>query len=44
MAAKSGSAGRYLQDAATEIKKLLPEGIDGRVADKGSLAFEKSAR
>jgi IMP dehydrogenase len=37
MAAKHGSADRYFQDAATEMEKLVPEGIEGRVAYKGSL-------
>jgi IMP dehydrogenase len=37
MAAKNGSADRYFQDAATELEKLVPEGIEGRVPYKGSL-------
>ena len=28
---------RYFQDAAGELEKLVPEGIEGRVAYKGSL-------
>jgi IMP dehydrogenase len=37
MADKHGSADRYFQDAASELEKLVPEGIEGRVAYKGSL-------
>jgi IMP dehydrogenase len=37
MAEKHGSADRYFQDAAAEMEKLVPEGIEGRVAYKGSL-------
>ena len=37
MADKHGSADRYFQDAAAELEKLVPEGIEGRVAYKGSL-------
>jgi IMP dehydrogenase len=37
MAGKTGSADRYFQDAAAELEKLVPEGIEGRVAYKGSL-------
>jgi len=37
MAGKNGSADRYFQDAAAELEKLVPEGIEGRVAYKGSL-------
>jgi IMP dehydrogenase len=32
-----GSADRYFQDATEELEKLVPEGIEGRVAYKGSL-------
>lgn len=32
-----GSADRYFQDASDELEKLVPEGIEGRVAYKGSL-------
>ena len=32
-----GSADRYYQDAAEELEKLVPEGIEGRVAYKGSV-------
>ncbi|NCF25679.1 MAG: IMP dehydrogenase, partial [Gammaproteobacteria bacterium] len=28
---------RYFQDATEELEKLVPEGIEGRVAYKGSL-------
>jgi IMP dehydrogenase len=37
MGEKQGSADRYFQDAAAELEKLVPEGIEGRVAYKGSL-------
>jgi len=37
MADKNGSADRYFQDASAELEKLVPEGIEGRVAYKGSL-------
>lgn len=33
-----GSADRYFQDPEEEIKKLVPEGIEGRVPYKGSVA------
>ncbi len=33
-----GSSDRYFQDAEDGIKKLVPEGIEGRVAYKGTLA------
>ncbi len=36
-AMKQGSKDRYFQDAEDDIKKLVPEGIVGRVAFKGSL-------
>ena len=32
-----GSADRYFQDTTEELEKLVPEGIEGRVAYKGSL-------
>ena len=32
-----GSSDRYFQDAEDGIKKLVPEGIEGRVAYKGTL-------
>ncbi|HZG25260.1 MAG TPA: IMP dehydrogenase [Chitinophagaceae bacterium] len=32
-----GSGDRYFQDVEDDIKKLVPEGIEGRVAFKGSL-------
>ena len=32
-----GSADRYFQDATEELEKLVPEGIEGRVAYKGSM-------
>ena len=37
-AMKEGSKDRYFQDAEDDIKKLVPEGIVGRVPFKGSLA------
>ena len=36
-AMKTGSKDRYFQDAEDDIKKLVPEGIEGRVAYKGPL-------
>jgi IMP dehydrogenase len=39
-AMKQGSGDRYFQDAEDDIKKLVPEGIVGRVPYKGSLAEE----
>ena len=33
-----GSSDRYFQDVEDDIKKLVPEGIEGRVAYKGSLS------
>lgn len=38
MAQRHGSADRYFQDAAEELEKLVPEGIEGRVPYKGSLS------
>lgn len=37
-AMKSGSKDRYFQDENEDVKKLVPEGIEGRVAYKGALA------
>lgn len=37
-AMQQGSKDRYFQDAEDDIKKLVPEGISGRVPYKGSLA------
>lgn len=37
-AMQQGSKDRYFQDAEDDIKKLVPEGIEGRVPFKGSLA------
>jgi len=37
MGQTQGSADRYFQDATEELEKLVPEGIEGRVAYKGSL-------
>jgi IMP dehydrogenase len=36
-AMKEGSSDRYFQDVETDIKKLVPEGIVGRVPYKGTL-------
>ena len=33
-----GSSDRYFQDVEDDIKKLVPEGIEGRVAYKGNLS------
>lgn len=35
MAANQGSSDRYFQDATKDAEKLVPEGIEGRVAYKG---------
>jgi IMP dehydrogenase len=35
---QKGSKDRYFQDVEDDIKKLVPEGISGRVPYKGSLA------
>jgi IMP dehydrogenase len=32
-----GSSDRYFQDATEELEKLVPEGVEGRVAYKGSM-------
>jgi IMP dehydrogenase len=37
MAERYGSADRYFQDTASELDKLVPEGIEGRVTYKGTL-------
>src|SRR5262245_10349709 len=37
MADRHGSADRYFQDAASELEKLVPEGVEGRVPYKGSV-------
>lgn len=37
-AMKRGSKDRYFQDAEDEVKKLVPEGIEGRVPFKGRLS------
>ena len=36
MAQAHGSSDRYFQDTTTELEKLVPEGIEGRVPYKGS--------
>lgn len=38
MSGDHGSSDRYFQDEASEIEKLVPEGIEGRVPYKGNLA------
>ena len=35
---KKGSSDRYFQDMESDIKKLVPEGIEGRVPYQGPLA------
>ncbi len=37
MAQNQGSSDRYFQDASSGVEKLVPEGIEGRVASKGPL-------
>ena len=37
MAERHGSSDRYFQDTTTELEKLIPEGIEGRVPYKGSI-------
>lgn len=37
-AMKDGSADRYFQDMEEEISKLVPEGIEGRIAYKGTVS------
>ncbi len=37
MGGSNGSSDRYFQDATEELEKLVPEGIEGRVAYKGGL-------
>ncbi len=37
MGQTQGSSDRYFQDATEELEKLVPEGIEGRVAYKGGL-------
>jgi len=37
MSQAHGSSDRYFQDATEELEKLVPEGIEGRVAYKGSM-------
>jgi len=36
-AMRRGSSDRYFQDTGKELRKLVPEGIEGRVAFKGDL-------
>ena len=38
MAQPEGSSDRYFQDGTTELEKLVPEGIEGRVPYKGILS------
>ncbi|MEZ5488550.1 MAG: IMP dehydrogenase [Steroidobacteraceae bacterium] len=37
MGERYGSSDRYFQDTTTELEKLVPEGIEGRVPYKGSI-------
>ncbi len=37
MAERYGSADRYFQDTTSELEKLVPEGVEGRVPYKGSV-------
>jgi IMP dehydrogenase len=37
MAERHGSSDRYFQDTTSELEKLVPEGIEGRVSYKGSI-------
>ncbi len=37
MAERHGSSDRYFQDTTSELEKLVPEGIEGRVPYKGSM-------
>ncbi len=37
MGQSHGSSDRYFQDATEELEKLVPEGVEGRVAYKGSM-------
>jgi IMP dehydrogenase len=37
MGGSHGSKDRYFQSATEELEKLVPEGVEGRVAYKGSL-------
>jgi IMP dehydrogenase len=37
MSERHGSADRYFQDTASELEKLVPEGVEGRVPYKGGL-------
>ena len=37
MAGRIGSSDRYFQDTTTELEKLVPEGIEGRVPYQGSI-------
>ncbi|MEY3436792.1 MAG: dehydrogenase, partial [Bacteroidota bacterium] len=37
-AMQKGSGDRYFQDVEDDVKKLVPEGIEGRVAYKGHLS------
>src|SRR5690625_3554190 len=37
MSGKTGSSDRYFQDTSAGVEKLVPEGIEGRVAYKGPM-------
>ncbi len=43
MAERHGSADRYFQDGASELEKLVPEGVEGRVPYKGSVVADHPA-
>jgi IMP dehydrogenase len=38
MSQSHGSRDRYFQDASAELEKLVPEGVEGRVAYRGPLS------
>ena len=38
MSGETGSSDRYFQDGTSELEKLVPEGIEGRVPYKGPLS------
>jgi IMP dehydrogenase len=38
-AMRQGSADRYFQDSEMNVDKLVPEGVEGRVAYKGSAVW-----
>jgi IMP dehydrogenase len=38
MSATQGSKDRYFQDTTSEVEKLVPEGVEGRVPYKGPMS------